>query len=204
MLAQLEGASVDLQRKLRENYFRVMDLRLGTPIGSRLLVDKNPSYNALIPAYVRIFPETRFLVALRDPRDVVLSGFTQSFVPLTKGAAMGVTLEGMVDGYTQLMGPWLKLKPMLASPWLEVRYEDVVGDLESVSRRTLEFLGLAWDAGVLRFHEHATRRRIRTPTYADVTKPVFKTAMGRWRNYQKYFEPHLGKLEPFVKAFGYE
>jgi hypothetical protein len=37
-----------------------------------------------------------------------------------------------------------------------------------------------------------------------VTKPVFKGAVGRWRNYQKYFEPLQGKLEPFVKAFGYE
>ena len=203
MLAQLEGASTELLRQLRESYFRTMDLRLSAPIGLRLLVDKNPSYNALIPAYVRIFPEVRFLVALRDPRDVVLSGFAQSFVPLSKGAALGVTLEGMVEGYTQLMGPWLRVKPMLASPWLEVRYEEVVEDLESVSRRTLEFLGLSWDAGVLRFHEHAAQRRIRTPTYADVTKPVFRTAMGRWRNYQKYFEPYLGKLEPFVKAFGY-
>jgi hypothetical protein len=37
-----------------------------------------------------------------------------------------------------------------------------------------------------------------------VTKPVFKTAVGRWRNYGKYLEPHLEKLQPFVKAFGYE
>ena len=45
---------------------------------------------------------------------------------------------------------------------------------------------------------------VRSPTYADVTQPVYKRAVGRWRNYQKYLEPHLDKLEPFVKAFGYE
>jgi hypothetical protein len=37
-----------------------------------------------------------------------------------------------------------------------------------------------------------------------VKKPVYRGAMGRWRNYQKYLEPYLEKLEPYVKAFGYE
>jgi len=73
-----------------------------------------------------------------------------------------------------------------------------------VARRTLDFLGVAWDERVLRFDEHARQKLVRSPTYADVTKPVFKTAVGRWRHYQKYLEPHLAKLEPFVKAFGYE
>jgi len=87
---------------------------------------------------------------------------------------------------------------------VEVRYEDMVENLESVARRTLDFLGVKWDERVLRFDEHARQKLVRSPTYADVTKPVFKTAVGRWRNYRKYLEPHLAKLEPFVKAFGYE
>jgi hypothetical protein len=96
-----------------------------------------------------------------------------------------------------------KFAPLIKNPWLEVKYEDTVEDLESVSRRVLDFMGVPWDARVLAFHEHARQKRVRTPSYADVTKPVFKRAVGRWRNYQKYLEPHLEKLEPFVKAFGY-
>jgi hypothetical protein len=85
-----------------------------------------------------------------------------------------------------------------------VRYEDIVNDLESVSRRTLDFLGVPWDAKVLHFDEHARQKRVHTPSSADVAKPVFKTSIGRWRNYQKYLEPYLHRLAPFVKAFGYE
>ena len=99
---------------------------------------------------------------------------------------------------------WTTLKPMLKNPWFEVRYEDMVEDLEPVARRTLDFLGASWDPDVLKFHEHARQKTVRSPTYADVAKPVFKTAVGRWRSYQKYLEPHLAKLERFVKAFGYE
>ena len=54
----------------RQNYFRAMELFLGQPIAGRLLIDKNPSYTFLIPALIRIFPEIKLLIALRDPRDV--------------------------------------------------------------------------------------------------------------------------------------
>ena len=80
----------------------------------------------------------------------------------------------------------------------------MVEDLESVARRTLEFLELPWDDQVLGFDEHARKKLVRSPTYADVTQKVFSRARGRWRNYQKYLEPHLDTLEPHLKALGYE
>jgi hypothetical protein len=92
----------------------------------------------------------------------------------------------------------------MRNPCLEVRYEDLVDDLESVARRAMEFLGVTWDARVLGFNEHARGKVVRSPTYAEVAKPVFKGAVGRWRHYQKHLEPWMDKLEPLVKAFGYE
>ena len=153
---------------------------------------------------VRVFPEIKLLVALRDPRDVCLSCFMQCFFPLGTTNSTYLSLEETVGEYAELMSLWTTVAPMLKDSSIEVRYEDMVEDLESVARRALNFLGVAWDERVLRFDEHARQKLVRSPTYADVTKPVFKTAMGRWRHYQKYLEPHLAKLEPFVKAFGYE
>jgi hypothetical protein len=204
MLPGLDAAQTGTLRQSRENYFRSMELFLGKPIGDRLLIDKNPSISVLIPAFIRIFPETKLLVALRDPRDVCLSCFMQAYFPVNKASVAYLTLEGTVESYTRVMGIWRTLAPLVKNPFLEVRYEDVVDDLESVARKTLDFLGVPWDERVLRFDEHARQKRVRSPTYADVTKPVYKRAIGRWRNYQKYLEPHLEKLEPFVKAFGYE
>ena len=191
-------------RQVRENYFRSMELHLGNPIGNRVLIDKNPGIHVLMPAFIRIFPEIKLLVALRDPRDVVLSCFMQAHLPISTGSVTFLNLEDTVETYTRVMGIWLTLKPLLKNPHLEVRYEDVVDDLEPVARKTLDFLGAPWNDRVLGFDEHARKKLVRSPTYADVTKPVYKSAVGRWRNYQKYLEPHLEKLEPFVKAFGYE
>jgi hypothetical protein len=102
------------------------------------------------------------------------------------------------------MGLWAAWKPCLGDLAIEVRYEDLVENLEASARRVLDFLGLAWDERVMRFHEHASSKIVRSPTFAEVTKPLYRASIGRWKNYQKYFEPHLHKLAPLLRAFGYE
>lgn len=203
LLSVLEGADGASLQKAREDYFVSMDRFLGQPSADRLLIDKNPSLTELVPGIVRVLPETRFIVALRDPRDVCLSCFMQP-LPLNQVSAIFLSLEGTVEEYTSLMGLWRAMAPRLPNPHIEVRYEEMVEDLEQVSRRVLSFLGVDWDAQVLKFNEHARKKLVRSPTYQDVTKPVFKGAVGRWRNYQKYLAPHAEKLAPFLKAFGYE
>jgi tetratricopeptide (TPR) repeat protein len=203
LFSVLEGATPELLERARHNYFDSMDRFRGVARNERLLIDKNPSLTGLVPAIVRVLPETQFLVALRDPRDVCLSCFMQP-LPLNQVSAMFLTLEGTVDEYVSLMGLWRAMAPRLPCPQLEIRYEDMVEDLEEVARRVLKFLGMPWDPGVLRFNEHAQKKLVRSPTYQDVTRPVTKTAVGRWRHYEKYLGPHLEKLAPLVKAFGYE
>jgi len=203
LVSVLESATKPAMQRSREAYFRSVGLFHGNPVGSRLLIDKNPSLTYLIPALVRIFPEIKLIIALRDPRDVCLSCFMQ---PLAAGqvSTAYLTLGDTVEEYTTLMSTWTTIRSLIKNSHLEVKYEDMVENLEGVARRTLDFLGVPWDAGVLRFDEHARTKLVRSPTYADVTKPVYKTAVARWRNYHKYLQPHLEKLAPFVKAFGYD
>lgn len=203
ILEELEQFAIPDIQRARKIYLRRIQTFLDEPLGDRLLVDKNPTLTFLAPAMARIFPEIKFLIALRDPRDVCMSCFMQP-VPMNQTGAAWLTIEGTVNEYLALMGGWRTVKPKLPQPVLEVRYEDMVTDLEPVARKTLDFLGVTWDPKVLGFEEHARQKAVRSPTFSDVTKKVFKTAVGRWRNYQKYFEPHLAKLEPLVKELGYE
>lgn len=204
MFGILKLAQTAALKQSRERYFRTMELHLGQPIGTRLLLDKNPIVTLRTAAFARIFPEAKILLMLRDPRDVVMSCFTQPYMDIEVTGLSYLTLDLTVDDYAFVMEAWNAHGPLLKNPWLEVRYEDTVADLESVSRRVLDFLGVSWDASVLRFDEHARSKKVISPTYADVTQPVYKRAQGRWRNYEKYLKPYLPKLQPFVKAFGYE
>jgi hypothetical protein len=202
LLEVLDSAPVSRLRQSRENYFRFTELLLGKTLGDKMLVDKNPALNVLIPAAVRIFPEAKFLIALRDPRDVCLSCFMQPLSPNPVSSAY-LSLEGTVRQYLSVMGFWRTLLPRLRNPFLEVRYEQLVDDLEGTSRKVLEFLGIAWDDRVMRFDEHARTKQLRSPSYAEVSQPVTRRAVGRWQNYRRHLEPYVARLEPMMQALGY-
>jgi len=187
---------------LRNAYWAGMEGALRQPIGDRLLLDKNPELTMLLPLVARVFPDMRIVFALRDPRDVVISCFMQQ-LPLNPVSVHYLTLEGTAKKYAATMRSWLKFRNLLKNPWIEVRYEDSVADLESQARKVLEFLGLSWDAGVLRYHERAQQKHVHSPTYEAVTKPVYSSSIGRWRNYARQLEPHLGILQPYIDAFAY-
>ena len=203
ILQALDSVPPSLLCHARENYFHCAELLLRGKIGGRLLLDKNPALNLMIPMVVRVFPETKFIVALRDPRDVVVSCFMQA-LPLTPISSSYLSIEGTVNQYANVMGFWLEMLPRMGAQWRYVRYEEMVEDLPAVARSVLGFLGLGFEDNVLKFYEHARTKRVNSPSHADVQKPLYRTAVGRWRNYQKYLDPYMTGLEPFLKAFNYQ
>lgn len=198
----LNRVSPDLLRAQQSRYFRYNEAWVGEPLGSRMLLDKNPGSTLLLPIFLRAFPQFKTLLALRDPRDVILSCF-MLYLPLNPLSVSFLTLERAARRYALDMSSWLKMRDIFPLPWLEVRYEDVVADLPGQARRALDFLNLPWYPAVLAFDKHAQTKPVLSPTYAAVTQPVHNRAIGRWRNYADYLEPVLPILDPFVKAFGY-
>ena len=169
----------------------------------RLLLDKLP-LNLVETGLINVlFPDAKIIVALRDPRDVCLSCFMQGF-DLNIGMVNFLWWERTVELYANVMDLWLHVREMLTLPFIEVRYEDTVRDLEGQARRMLDFLGLEWDDRVIRFYEAARKKAILTPSFAAVTKPVHTGAIGRWRNYAGPVERVAGTLQPYIKAFGYD
>jgi tetratricopeptide (TPR) repeat protein len=203
LLQMLDSAPPSLLCHARENYFHCAEMYQRKPVGGRLLVDKNPGVNIIVPVLARVFPGTKFLIALRDPRDVVLSCFMQSLT-LTPVSSAYLSLEGTVNQYASVMGFWIEMLPRLGNQWMQIRYEEMVDDLPAVARSVLGFLGLEFEENVLKFYEHARTKRVNSPAHADVRKPAYRTAVGRWKNYEKYLEPYLPGLERFLKEFNYK
>lgn len=186
----------------RRRYWRRVDEYLpGRPRDS-VFVDKLPLNTLFLPLLARLFPAARFIFALRDPRDVVLSCFMQSFA-LNEAMRHFLTLEETADFYAAVMEVGRRSLAALPQRVHRVRYEDVVGDVESEARRLLEFLGLPWEPAVLDFQMTAKRRRINTPSYHQVARPIYGDAKERWRRYEIQLAPVLPKLKPFIEAFSY-
>jgi hypothetical protein len=189
---------------LRERYFPAMQYLLGESIGDRIHLDKNPAYNLTIPLMLRVFPETRLVVALRDPRDVVLSCYLR-YLPLNSVSVRFLTPERTAERYALDMSAWLQFRELIDNPWCEVRYEDTVHDPAHQAQRALETLGLEWDNQVLNYRERLGSQKVVTsPTYEAVAQPVHTQAIGRWQHYQQLLAPAMKHLAPYVKAFGYD
>jgi hypothetical protein len=142
----------------------------------------------------------RVIIALRDPRDVIVSCFFQN-IPLNVANANFLTLERTAHHYSVLMDVWLAVRRWEGLAWTETRYEDTVADPRKEGRRVTEFLGLRWRKEQMNYQKN--ERHVFSPTYHDVTLPVHSRSVARWHAYEKYHAPALPILKPYLTQFGY-
>lgn len=198
-LADLDPVQVG---ELRQAYYSEVGRHLERRPGT-LLVDKLPLNLVRVPLIWRVFPNARFILALRHPCDVCLSCFMQSF-SANEAMASFSTLESTVRTYAAVMGLWQDYVHALPLRHHALRYEDMVTDLEKEARSLLDFLGVGWNEAVLNHTEHARQRGvINTPSYHQVTQPIYQHAKYRWKRYAREFEPMMPILNPFIERFGY-
>lgn len=162
----------------------VRDLRKRSPAGVERVVNKALGNNKLIGLIARLFPKTRIIHAVRDPRDVAVScfmgGFNNRLHPWT------TRLEWTACAWEQsrrMMDHW---KATLDVPVLDVSYEHLVARPETQFRRITEFLGLEWDDRCLSFH--TSRRTVRTLSYDQVNRPLYTSSSGRHRHYARWVD----------------
>ena len=187
--------------RLREAYFaEVASYMNGVPDG--ILVDKHPLNIMDAGLVYRLFPRAKLLLALRHPCDVVLSGFMQYFEPNLAMVQFG-TLQDAAEFYRGVMGLWQQYAAVLPLSVHASRYEDLVAEFEPQTRRILDFLELPWDDSILEYAERAKGRRIATPSYHQVTQPIYSRSVSRWLNYREPMAEVLPILRPFIDAFGY-
>ena len=199
----LHALSPARRAQLRRRYLKSLLREAEGEPAANVLVDKNPSATASLHLWLRVFPESKALIALRDPRDVVISCFFQNLA-LTPLNANFLGLERTVKHYADLTDVWLRLRELGGFQWLETRYEDLVGGVEAEGRRVSGFLGLSWQAAQARSDETARGKLVFSPTYSEVARPLHSRAVGRWRNYAAALAPFQPVLAPYCRAFRYE
>jgi tetratricopeptide (TPR) repeat protein len=149
------------------------------------VVDKMPANFMSLGLIHDALPNARIIHLQRDPRDICLSIYFQHFKTSHAYANDLVDLAHYYRQYQRLMDHWHSTLP--ADSILTVSYEELVGDQEKWSRAMVEFVGLPWDARCLDFHR--TNRSVLTASKWQVRQKISKTAVDRWRNYEKYLGP---------------
>jgi tetratricopeptide (TPR) repeat protein len=147
------------------------------------VTDKLPQNFRHLGLITLLLPHARIISCRREPLDVCLSCYFQDFFaqPFSHDLA---DIGRFYREYDRLMAHWISVLPL---PILEVQYEDLVGDMEAVSRRMISFCGLNWDDACLAFHKH--ERPVQTASDWQVRQPIYRTSVERWRRYEKHLEP---------------
>lgn len=191
-------------QSLRAAYLEDARALLGPDLAEgKRIVDKLPLNITRLAAVRRIFPDAKVLVAIRDPRDVVLSAFFQVLAP-NHAMVHFHRLDTTAHAYALVMNLYLRQRDTLGLDLVESRYEDLVADPETQARRVVEALGEDWSDEVMNYRDKAAGQQINTPSYQAVTQQTHSRAVARWRHYARHLDPVLPILQPFVEEFGYE
>jgi hypothetical protein len=154
--------------------------------GKARVIDKSLGSYMEFGLLLLMFPRARFINVMRHPMDVAFSAWSHYFA--ANALVYTYSFERLARHmrlYSDAMRHWHAAFP---GRILDVRYEDLVDRPEETARASVAHLGLPWDPNCLRFAE--TEREVRTASISQVRQPLYRGAMGRWRNY----EGHLGAL----------
>jgi tetratricopeptide (TPR) repeat protein len=179
-------------KALRQIAARYLDgIRKHAP-AAKHITDKMPSNYYFAGLIHLAMPNAVIIHTIRDPIDTCISCFSKLFTAEQNHTYDLAELGRYHRRYRQLMAHWRRVLP--PGRILDVRYEDVVADLEGQARRIIAHCGLAWSEACLSFHE--TERPVRTASASQVRQPIYQTAVGRWRVYEDFLGRLLGALGP--------
>ncbi|MGB9429460.1 MAG: sulfotransferase [Gammaproteobacteria bacterium] len=152
--------------------------------------DKLPmNFLAVGPIHL-IFPKATIIYCRRAPAANCFSCYQYLFTD--KNLLYSYDLSELGQFYKlheRIMDHW---RAVLPGRMLEIEYERFIDGPEQGVRELLGFCNLPFEPGCLQFH--ALNRPIATASSMQVRKPIYKTSLDHWKNYQSFLEPLLVAL----------
>ncbi|QEE23497.1 sulfotransferase [Rhodanobacter glycinis] len=158
-------------------------------------IDKMP-HNFLYAGFIaRALPHARIICLRRDPLDTCLSNFRHLFEQDSSYYEYSFDLLDTAKYFVmfdRLLTHWQRVLP---GRIFEVQYEALVESQEASSRQLLAACGLPWNDACLHFEDNPAPAGSNA---VQVRTPIYRTALGRWKNY----EPQLDGLRELLARSG--
>ncbi len=185
MMGKITPAQLEIVAK---NYLSALSTGAGD---AKRITDKLLTNYFFVGLIHQLYPKAKFIHTARDPVDTCLSGFTKLFKDDMPHSYDLGELGRYYRKYRELMAYWEKVLPK--GTIKTVVYEDVVANTEKEAKALIEFLGLEWNEKCLEFHK--SDRPVKTASVAQVRKPIYKTAVKRWKKYGDGLKPLADAIE---------
>lgn len=171
------------------------------PLGKPRVGEKSPGHIHAVALLAELFPEARFITALRDPRAVVSSELAAEW-----GAR---SVDQIARRWSRVVDRHLELSRALPEErYRMVRYEDLVADPEPRLRELCAFLGEDFEPDMLDYHRRPERELGFDPSERwkyNTLKPLDPSRVNAWR--QDLSSTQVAIVEavtgPRLEALGY-
>ena len=153
------------------------------------LIDKTPINFLYLGLIALALPDAKIVHVRRQPMDVCYAMYKTLFRMAYPFSYDLSDLARYYLGYRKLMAHW---RAVLPGRFLDLDYEDLVANQESVSRRMVAHCGLEWEDACLAFERNESPSL--TASAAQVRQPIHSRSVGLWRNYARELAPLAEQL----------
>jgi tetratricopeptide (TPR) repeat protein len=187
-----------MDREQAETYgLRYLDnTRVHRKTGAPFFIDKMPNNFAHIGLIQLILPNARIIDARRHPLACCFSNYKQHFA---RGQNFSYGLDDMGRYYADYVELMAHYDDVLPGRIHRVHYENMVADTETEVRRLLDYCGLPFEEGCLRFFEND--RPVRTASSEQVRQPIYTDGVEHWRHFEEWLGPLKRALGPVLDAY---
>jgi predicted Zn-dependent protease len=192
--AVLATLDADQCRELGERY--MAQTRIQRKTAAPYFIDKMPNNFAHIDLIQLALPRAKIIDARRHPLGCCFSGFKQHFA---RGQGFTYSLEDIGRYYRDYVELMAFFDEVLPGRIHRVIYESLIEDTEPEVRKLLDYCGLPFEEGCLRFYEN--ERAVRTASSQQVRKPIFREGVAQWRHYEPWLKPLKAALGPVLDAY---
>jgi tetratricopeptide (TPR) repeat protein len=190
----LASLGADELAALGERY--LAQTRVQRKSGAPLFIDKMPNNFAHVGLIQLILPNAKIVDARRHPLACCFSNFKQHFARGQHFAYDLADLGRYYRDYVELMAHFDEVLPGRVH---RVHYERMIDDTEGEVRRLLDYCGLPFEEGCLRFYEN--ERAVRTASSEQVRQPIYREGVDHWRHFERWLGPLKQALGPVLEAY---
>ena len=184
VLAALSPASL---QALGEQY--IDETKVHRKTDRPFFIDKMPNNFLHVGLIHLILPNAKIIDARRHPLACCFSNFKQYYA---RGQSFSYGLEDMGDFYRDYVALMAHYDAALPGRVHRVIYEQTVADTEAQVRSVLDYCGLPFEEGCLRFFEN--QRPVRTASSEQVRQPINTDGLEQWMNYESWLAPLKERL----------
>ncbi len=170
--------------------------RVQRKTGAPLFIDKMPNNFLHLGLIQLLLPNAKIVDARRHPLACCFSGFKQHFA---RGQNFSYSLDDLGRYYRDYVELMAHFDEALPGRVHRVIYERMVDDTETEVRRLLDYCGLPFEDGCLRFFEND--RPVRTASSEQVRRPINRDGIDQWRHYEPWLDPLKTALGAVLEVY---